>query len=759
MSKANGNSAKSKLEADLYKAFIISPERKLNEDGTSFDESSPEGTEYRFNAKRIANNFLKFWFFNNRFNADNTGLYGSFYFLHHKNSSVTDMIFSEIRSLFQYHFRDNLDSKTNVLFYDTKQIRYICENLISSMVFQEEAYSQSTYELKTKEIVSSIITAHSDMFMRAVVIDHYFTSTVAHIPPSLNLDIDRVVAESGYIHSAGTLLYIRRMDKAWSDDITERLDEYLKKFTNPETGEFDSKPINFVPYAKEFFDEYEPTISSASTRNGLDGVKLSLAKQHVGSFGMSDFLSWLGERYSDKLIFPVGKKDYKTERQEQDVNNDETLWILSDYGRDNGGSTRKFQRGDDRYLVIYSQRIRNHSQLITFKERKPAWYAPVTVPSTLSAALINISRTGRSESNPPKILDPFCGTGTFLIDAALRYKNAKVVGIDRNPFVHTVVSDNLAFFAGQDNFPVTYEKLLKSLGLSGLDIKDYSTDKLNLKSLMATEFFTNFFKVKSRNVTNIADVTKDIIANDFNDVFFKEYFASLNEDERLSFYILWRALGFNQYALSKSEDGLQLAIISELKKLKLEYLSYSELLKMRNLGVASNFKYGQGTYSKASFANPNYINDLYDKLTICTEPQEVSKFLSTGDSGIAILQCEDSIEAIGEIEDDFDIIITDPPYGVNTAEGGSERLFDLFDRMTKTLATKLAPNGELILTLPEFTRNGQQIPFYQTKNFIEPSLKTILAKDGTDYGAYSTRHHYWSSPSVLDRTMSYVRIK
>src|SRR5207237_6590278 len=54
-------------------------------------------------------------------------------------------------------------------------------------------------------------------------------------------------------------------------------------------------------------------------------------------------------------------------------------------------------------------------------------------------------RLGRAEQ--PIILDPFCGTGTTLIDVAVRIPEAIVVGLDTNQLTPRLIKDNLRFFA------------------------------------------------------------------------------------------------------------------------------------------------------------------------------------------------------------------------------------------------------------------------------------------------------------------------
>lgn len=706
----------------------------------------PDNPTWGIDPSQCAKAFMNEWFFNNQFDPKNDGHYGSFFFLHLKSASVTDSARSELRSLIQLYSKQSFAEKQLVVYYTTTEFTEIVENLIASL--SPNAIIKDDAE-EFLDLVEKITSAYRGMFERAVLIDHYFTSATVHIPPSLRLSIDEVVGTSGYIHSAGRLIYIREMSKSYDRDITERIKKYLDAIGS--TG----KPVSVTPYAKEFFDPFEKFNSNTSTRNGLDNVKFNIAKQYVGSGKLLNYLQQLESdpELSGRIVIPSGLEDYTEERLAQGADDSRTIWFVSDYSTSKDVKSKKYRRDDDRYIIIYGQTIYNKSQLITYKERKPAWYAPVTVPSTLSASLINATRLSTS-SNSIRILDPFCGAGTFLFDAAVRYDGSQIFGMDKNPIVPTIVKDNILFFSEE-------EAALKAHGdaLSKNDIGD------RLISLLE--------EVKAeKDLSSLVAATNYIIDNDFQSSSFIKYFSFLSFAERMEHYIAWRAFVSNRFQLSRKPEVRDAIFLDELKKCRSEFASLSSHVPVKP--VTEPISKFPDTYSRATKINPLVFRKLSDRFlhsniaetdadssTIALEPA-----LRKSSGGISILSVSNSINALdqlcgGERVDHslgFDLIITDPPYGVNTIEGGEDVLFALFQKIVPVFCKLLRPRGELILTLPKFTRNGQSIPYYQTQGIIVPQLRTTLSSLDVDFGEYRITEHYWSSPSVLDRTVAHVKL-
>ena len=79
----------------------------------------------------------------------------------------------------------------------------------------------------------------------------------------------------------------------------------------------------------------------------------------------------------------------------------------------------------------------------SFESRKVQnrpFFHPTSLHPKYARALVNLSRTGENET----LLDPFCGTGGILIEAALC--GVKAVGIDVDNQMVRGAQDNLAFY-------------------------------------------------------------------------------------------------------------------------------------------------------------------------------------------------------------------------------------------------------------------------------------------------------------------------
>lgn len=743
--------ARGKLEIALTKAILHGTQEVVP------SQQERDDVTYWLNPTDASKSFMENWFFNNQFDPDNDGQFGSFLFLQFKSASVTDIARSELRSLVELNIKQHYGDPHRVVYYTTKEFTQLFENLIASL---NPTTTLADNEDDFLSLVELIADSYSELFYRALLLDHYFTSASVHVPPSLRLSIENVVGESGYIHSAGRLIYIRQMSKSYDRDVTIRINNYLNATDSERNCD---KRVSVTPYAKEFFDPFEKSISSTSTRNGLDNVKFNLAKQHVGSTKLIDYLQGLEQDpyLHGRVVIPSGLLNYKTERQEQNADPDRTIWLISDYSTNIDSTSKKYRRTDTRYLIVYGQTIYNKSQLITTKERKPAWYAPVTVPSTLSAALVNSTRVSGSPEKI-RVLDPFCGTGTFLLDAGIRYKGACLIGLDKNPVVPQVIEDNLRFFAEDKVVLESYHNFCQTIGHS--DERDSSVTETLLSTLNALAVEYDF--------KSIVGAINHIIENDFSETSFINYFRELSAGGRAEHYVVWRALVLNRFSISRKPESVMKIIETEKTTVnkELESIKYN----VSSEPVQNALTFFQGTYSKASKINPHMFRKLLGGLDchhllgedFDLQVSKVSNVLSAIESGVTIFNVDDSISVLDGVSrkgtssafSKFDLIITDPPYGVNTSEGGADVLFPLFKRLTRALCSLLSPHGELILTLPDFTRNGQHIPFYQTRGMIVPEIRTVLAELGFDHGTYSIKEKYWSSPSVLDRTIVHVKL-
>ena len=123
------------------------------------------------------------------------------------------------------------------------------------------------------------------------------------------------------------------------------------------------------------------------------------------------------------------------------------FWLLVD----RKPKTDVRERGDEQYYILYEQSYRNENPHHLFDENKPAWIDHTTIPHTLAAAMINITRPWwkpKSNASSRILCDPFVGTGTTLLEA-LKLGLEGVCG-DREALSRHMVDHNLQFFSLRD---------------------------------------------------------------------------------------------------------------------------------------------------------------------------------------------------------------------------------------------------------------------------------------------------------------------
>ena len=74
--------------------------------------------------------------------------------------------------------------------------------------------------------------------------------------------------------------------------------------------------------------------------------------------------------------------------------------------------------------------------------------------------------------------------------------------------------------------------------------------------------------------------------------------------------------------------------------------------------------------------------------------------------------------------DGVDLFVTDPPYGVNTEDdhGGAQGLRDLYINFFRPLIGVAAPRCQILCCVPEVTKNGQPLPDFVTREWVERQI-------------------------------------
>ena len=208
-------------------------------------------------------------------------------------------------------------------------------------------------------------------------------------------------------------------------------------------------------------------------KHGLDDVKIHVEKMRLGTFSLSAVIEEMRKEYVGKLTIPEAG-NYQEKHPPQAEN---TLWLMSD----NSVNPRDVSKpGNKRYYICYDQRYYNDNPFLIFDENKPGWISHTTIPHTLLAAMLNVTKPW-SHGKRLDVVDPFAGTGTTLLELAKEDEVRVRLG-DQNPLVDCVIRDNAQFFS-LDVKEITelaeyIRSLLNELPDSGEDIVDALSPEL-----------------------------------------------------------------------------------------------------------------------------------------------------------------------------------------------------------------------------------------------------------------------------------------
>jgi hypothetical protein len=714
---------------------------------------------------------------------------GSFFILSQKNASVTDLFYNEIEALVRANLKIPPKRQKSICIGTDYYITTLLRNAINEIDFFNRTHIESKFSDNSLDFIEHFRAIYADLFKNSIIIEPYFTSVLIHIPNVLKCDMISVVAMSGYAHSAGLPLYIRNAEKAEQHVITKRLDEFL---ANLEEG----KKIFFTAYAEELFSDDEKVMSPASVRNGLDGIRLHLRKHYIEGTPLLDYVAFIQNRFQNKIFVPQGIKNYKTEKIESKTVDDCTIWMITDGGIADSQAGIYEINTRDKYLILYAQYFRNANPLHTFKERKLGWCAPITIPHTLSGALINLAGLDQHQNEQFVFIDPFCGTGTTILDAAIRYPDACILGFDRNPLFPRLVQDNAHFFSYT---PSEISNLETDLRAIVAKLENYSPsflvpydDLLNaqktklagLKGKSATEKFLQIVIYIYSGIMNYVDVKScensqrkvaSAIKRMMDEGFGNDIMQFLNDDDkcdlrtRCIFYIVWRAIAQKWISIQISQENLDHVIKEEINRTILEledhYEKTSLVEDVRWQGVVKGaFSVSKGgSYSAILKVQSQKFYEILKKIQN-VKPGDVKHIVESKRPGVFLCKVDDSLDLMRNLERSVDHIVCDPPYGYNIQEGGAEKMAEFFRNLLPTLIGSITNNGSISIAIPRRARNGRTIPFHQTFEWLDLELRRHCMNSGIRLRneiRAGNRHafwdsgepNYWRSTSSLDRSI------
>lgn len=646
----------------------------------------------------------------------------AYLFIFKKNFRVTNIQFAELRALIETHLESTEPQRpsTRPQFFLYRDFRKGLLSLVDTFP-QDESPPLNRY--------SQLTSLYGDLLEQIVVVEPLFGCCAVFVPPGRSLNLLSICADSGYIHTAGRLVYLRKLDQATYQDLHGHLERHLA--TDPTSPK---KP--FIVYCHEDFSEYDRE-SLRERRDGIEDLKIHLEKCYLGEVPLVEILEDLAEDFVDRIsVLEAGHYGARKSvpPAESESCRASTIWLLNDF--DLGRGPR--ERGDDVYLLCYEQEVVNCNPFQLFDENKPAWIAHTTIPHTLMGAMLNITRPGWPKDRPVIVADPFVGSGTTLLEV-LKFPNARPACGDIDPIAPLLVADNLAVIGST---PRELEKLLEYLhALLPSATSDQATEGTRMRRTHAgpPEWAARLIdELDTDAISELETAWKHVCSE----------LPQRTLKERLAFYCALRVARRHAAAIAHASRSKQVAFRRETEDLCYQIRSLAALRRRATL------KRGEGRvtvlaahYSCAVTLDPKFLRPA--KVPDLTNAVAVQNALDLPKSS-------------------YDVVIADPPYGFNTNED-LEKLASLYASVAKPMVDSLMPGGQLVICLPEVARTGRKVPFFATKDIVLRQVLMASESAGRRVGGLSSGvglvatltnpPYYWESERALRRNILHFRIE
>jgi len=621
----------------------------------------------------------------------------------------------------------------NIQFYNVNEFNESITQLINTFIPEEFKKESNFSDLHDK--LQLIIKLYSDLLTHAIVIDSFYGSCAVFLPYNIEIQLEKICSFSGYIHTCGHNIYTRKIEKANKKDFFNGIQEYITKNITKE-----DLPISFAVYAHEDFTTYDREEGVDMMKHGIDDIKMYIEKLTMQTEPLAKVISELKEQFPGTInVIPsTGFKNEDFPKGKQNI------WLNIDKSIKPDETESP---GKDIYLICYNQLYKNENPFHEFDENKPAWIDHTTIPHTLMGAMINITVPYWKKNSDINICDPFIGTGTTLFEA-LKYKELKLTGSDKNEITKLLISDNLFFFGLKES---DLDRIVSILKKSENHFEEFikGNNDFNPKYEAEYEKAERFVNKKIDQLTKkIGEIGKEDVL----------VLKAANGRTRLMIYLALKTYIRNFIGFDRQSRNWASAFLREIIELRKQTINLRSIRKreesnkslFKELGLMNIY---QANYSLASSYNSSQLR----KFKVQTD------FLTNISSG------KDAIDTLKENENKFDLIITDPPYGYNTDENTSS-FAKLYSDLIKYILLALKDEeGQLVICLPERSLTGKQINYFTQKEIITIQLfeeanelgKEIISEAGSlpnPKWLYSPPY-YWESEKSLRRAILHFRVR
>lgn len=653
---------------------------------------------------------------------------GSAYlFLFRKNLAVTNVQFAELLALLRVHTRHSSrrDRSPDLQFLSVSEFNAGIRGVVVD-AFGRAGRSSANRNAFVAEL-------YAELFRRSVVVDSFYGSCAVFAPPHLRIDVAAICAESGYVHSCGLNVFTRKTSKCTKKVFFAAVRRHLERRRQ-------TKRLFFSVYAHEDFTRFDRA-EQEELHHGLDDVKIHVEKFYMGKDRLVDVLTEMRRKFRRELQIP-DPGDFRTKhrqaRQQKNIDLRRTLWLIAERGIDPGTLTPSAER----YYICYDQHHVNENPFYLFDEDKPAWLTHTTLPHTLTAAMINITRPAWPHGRRVVISDPFAGTGTTALEAC-KVSRVALRCCDLEPSAGLMLADNAVFFGSS----------IKDLQINILDLLFAG----RVAALGAGRGMSRHESEMAKAYADVQTLLGSIKRQRGSADRLSVHGAVLRTLEgwqlrkRMLFYVGLRTLGRHLAAFDRRSEDWGGAYRLEAKKLARRVKKLRDLMLRTETGRSQGrgiIWTTQGRYSQGWSINWRRFRARFGR-------RWASEVVKHEDARRIPPGC-------------CDVIVTDPPYGFNTGEGPRD-LAALYAKAIECFVSALRPDGQIVIALPETSYTGKQTLLFAHKEVVIQQLleaagrarKEIVSPSPNVPGPSRVFRapFYWESARALRRTIIHFRIK
>ena len=645
----------------------------------------------------------------------------SYFFLFRQNLTITNIQFAELIALIRDSCRrGDGDRSRGLIFRSSGEFNSLLDELKDHL----DLISQRGPRKRVDEsAIKHVVENYGPLLERTIVFDTFYGSAAVFVPPGLSIDLARICGLSGYVHSCGTNIYLRKTGKADAGPFIDAVRQHVE--SRPSGDE-----IFFIPYSHEDFSPYD-SLDPEKLRHGLDGFKIQLERFHMGASSLVDVMDELRSKVKGLSFLEPGdyRAQYPWVAGRNGAFRGRTIWLISDT------SVRMDthpHRGDDRFYVCYEQEFMYDVAFHLFEENMPGWVSPTTTPHALAAAMINISKPWeKSNGEQLRFVDPFVGSGTIWLEA-LKHKELSPEASDVSRLTDLVLADNLAFFAKPASELAVLAKDLGAISESAHNEPPDST--LGRAIRWANAYFKVSSEIPATPTPELVHELKD------------------SPERRFVYYLLLRVQWRSGRAMQRRSQTREDSLRREIDRLSRQI---TKLIQLRNRQTEV-ISQGPG--------------NLFAYRGICSPVSGISIEALSDAGRRASSQVTAGLDVMDLPKRYYDVIVADPPYGFN-ADVQRRELADLYTGSMRAMIDALRNNGHLVISLADRSHTGRWLPFFTNRLLVSQQVLAI-AEDLKRHAFMESRvvphlpargfflaPYYWESEGSLRRAILHFQFR